>query len=116
MRFQTKVRDDQTGFAAWLPDKAEPKGDGLDDGCPYEDLYAFIKDKETKDTRTTASNAGECATSKRPRVGPRASNIAGGALQGRQGRAAQLRRRENLIARQGIWIAILCMLQGTPRL
>jgi len=44
----------------------------------------------------------------------RASNIVGGALQGRQGRAAQLRTRENLIARQGIWIAILCMLQGTP--
>ena len=45
----------------------------------------------------------------------RAANVAGGALPGRQGRAAQLRRRGNLIARQGIWIAVLCMLQGTPR-
>ena len=45
----------------------------------------------------------------------RAANVAGGALPGRQGRAAQLRRWGNLIARQGIWIAVLCMLQGTPR-
>jgi hypothetical protein len=65
-----------------LPDKAEPKGDGLDaercagpdDGCPYEDFYAFTKDKETIDTHTTASNAGECATSKRPRVDPQDLN------------------------------------------
>ena len=42
------------------------------------------------------------------------ASVVGRVLLGRQGGVARWRQRGILIARRGIWIAVLCMLHGTP--